>query len=362
MENRSPSIAASLIVLATIGVFYVLVVGKAFLVPLAVAVLVWYIINALSRFYAFLLPRISEPNLVTTAASLISIGLFAYLAVDMIRANISDVTAAAPGYKANFDVLSQKIVARFGLESVPNINEMLKSVEIAPIISKLAGSFTDMISNVFLVCFYVLFLLLEQSTFPKKIRSLFPNEKRRESVMSILSHAQNDIQTYIWIKTLTSASTGLISYMVLRMVGVDFAGFWAFTIFLLNFIPTIGSIIATLFPALLALIQFETFYQCFLVLAGVGSVQVVVGNFVEPRMMGNTLNLSPFIVMMSLTLWGSIWGIAGMFLSVPITVMLLIIFAHFEKTKPIAILLSGNGNLKFAADNEPPVLNKIAEK
>ena len=135
------------------------------------------------------------------------------------------------------------------------------------------------------------------------------------------------------------------------MVGVDFAAFWAFTIFLLNFIPTIGSIIATLFPALLALIQFDTFAQFFIVLVGVGSIQVIVGNFLEPKLMGNTLNVSPFIVMMSLTLWGSIWGIAGMFLSVPITVILLIVFAHFEKTRYLAILLSGNGNLKFAEDN-----------
>jgi len=348
MDKHSASISISLIVLATIGIFYVLVVGKAFLVPLAVAVMVWYIINALSRTFARFIPTINEPNIWTTLLSVVSIGFFAYFAVDMVRENINDVSAAAPSYKANFDALAMKIVNRFGLEEVPNINEMLSSIEIAPLIKTLAGSFTNMISNVFLVLFYVLFLLLEQSTFPKKIRSLFKDEQRKESVLSILSHAQNDIQTYIWIKTITSFTTGLVSYIVLKLVGVDFAGFWAFTIFLLNFIPTIGSIIATLFPALLALIQFETFLQFFIVLSAVGAIQVVVGNFIEPKLMGNTLNLSPFVVMLSLTLWGSIWGIAGMFLSVPITVMLLIIFAHFDKTRFLAILLSGNGNLKFA--------------
>ena len=117
---------------------------------------------------------------------------------------------------------------------------------------------------------------------------------------------------------------------------------------MLNFIPTIGSIIATLFPAMLALIQFDTFGPFFIVLAAVGSIQVVVGNVLEPKLMGNTLNVSPFVVMMSLTLWGSVWGIAGAFLSVPITVILLIIFAHFEKTRYIAVLLSGDGSLKFA--------------
>lgn len=346
-QTDSKSVSASLIILATIGVFYVLVVGKAFLVPLAVAVMVWYIINALSRTFARIIPKVSEPNLWTTLLSVFSIGLFTYFAVDMVRTNIADVSDAAPVYKKNFELLALKITNQFGLGELPNVNEMISSIEITPMIKVLAGSFTSMISNIFLMIFYVMFLLLEQSTFPKKIGFLFKDEQRKESVMSILGHAQNDIQTYIWIKTITSMATGTVSYIILLWVGVDFAGFWAFTIFLLNFIPTIGSIIATLFPALLALLQFETFAPFFIVLASVGFVQVIVGNFIEPKLMGNTLNLSPFVVMLSLTLWGSIWGIAGMFLSVPITVILLIIFAHFEKTRSLAIMLSGDGNLKF---------------
>ena len=99
---------------------------------------------------------------------------------------------------------------------------------------------------------------------------------------------------------------------------------------------------------MLALIQFPTFGPFFIVLFGVGAIQVVVGNVLEPKLMGNSLNVSPLIVMLSLTLWGSIWGIAGALLSVPITVMLLIIFAHFESTKYIAVLLSGDGSVKFA--------------
>lgn len=352
---HSRSISASLLILATIGVFYVLVVGKAFLVPLAVAIMVWYIINALSRIYAKYLPKIEQPNVLTTFLALFTIGLMTYFAVDMIRGNISAVSAAAPAYKANFDVMVQQLVTRFNLESIPNINEMLSGIEIAPMITKLAGTFTNAIGNIFLVLIYVLFLLLEQGTFSKKIVALFPNANRRQSILSILSHTQEDIQTYIWIKALTSTATGVISYVVLKIVGVDFAGFWAFTIFLLNFIPTVGSIIATFFPAMLALIQFGGFAEFFIVLAGVGSVQVLVGNFVEPKMMGNTLNLSPLVVMLSLTLWGSIWGIAGMFLSVPITVILLIAFAHFEKTRSIAVMLSGDGNLKFV---EKTVANK----
>ncbi len=351
-STTSRATSISLVILATVAVFYVLVVGKSVLVPLAVAIMIWYVINALSRSYSRLLPKIEEPNWITTILSLTTIGLFVAFSVDMVQNNIADVSAAAPEYKRNFDVLSAKIIERFNLQDLPNVNQMVQGIEIAPVISALAGTFTNMISDIFIVLIYVLFLMLEQGTFQKKISAIFPDSVQRDSVLSILSHAQEDIQTYLWIKTITSSITGIVSYFILKMVGVDFAGFWAFTIFLLNFIPTIGSIIATLFPAILTLIQFDTFGPFLVVLLGVGSVQVAVGNFLEPKLMGTSLNVSPLVVMLSLTLWGSIWGVAGMFLSVPITVMMLIVFAHFRQTRHWAILLSGNGSLKFAEQKE----------
>jgi len=351
MRGNNPVVSISVVVLATIAVFYVLVAGQAFLVPLAVSVMVWYVINALSRTFAKLIPRIDEPNMLTTFVSLVSIVVFIGFVADMIQSNIVQVSAAAPTYKANFDILVTKAVEKYPSLELINFSKLTSGIEIGPAILKLVGAFQNMLGSIFLVPIYVLFLMLEQGTFKRKIKAIFPDQQARDSIISILTHAQDDIQTYLWIKTVTSTLTGTISYFVLLAVGVDFAAFWAFTIFLLNFIPTVGSIIATLFPALLALIQFDTFTQFFVVLIGVGFIQLMVGNFLEPKLMGNTLNVSPFIVMMSLTLWGSIWGIAGMFLSVPITVIMLIVFAHFPKTRYLSILLSGDGDLKFADDN-----------
>ncbi len=361
MNLDTRAISISLVILATIGVFYVMVVGKAFLVPLAVALMIWYVINAMSRTYTKLIPWVKEPNWLTMVLSIVSIGLFIALTIDLIQNNVANVQDSIPRYRDNFQAISGKVNGLLPaqlLEKLPKIPELLQSIKIAPLLTSFTDILVAMIGNVTLVLIYVAFMLAEQGTFKKKIQEIFPDQGDRGSVMSILSHAQEDIQTYLWIKTLTSSITGIISYIVLKMVGVDFAAFWAFSIFMLNFIPTIGSIIATLFPAMLALIQFDTFHQFFIVLIGVGSIQVVVGNLLEPKLMGNTLNVSPFVVMMSLTLWGSIWGIAGMFLSVPITVMMLIIFAHFDKTRYIAVLLSGDGSLKFAKHTEQ-ALEKI---
>lgn len=360
MDLNNKAVSTSLITLATISVFYVLVVGKAFLVPLAVAVMIWYVINALSRNFVRVVPWVTKPNWLTKTLSILSIGLFIALTVDMIQTNVADVRAAIPDYTENFAKLLDKIehmVSPAILELIPNPKDLLTKLDFAHIASGLTGTLKAMIEDISLVLIYVPFLLAEQGTFKRKISEIFPEQRKHDSVMSILTHTQEDIEKYLWIKTLTSALTGLVSYFVLRLVGVDFAVFWAFTIFMLNYIPTVGSIIGTLFPALLVLIQFDTFGPFFIVLFGVGAIQVLVGNVLEPKLMGNSLNISPLMVMLSLTLWGSIWGIAGALLSVPITVMLLIIFAHFEPTRYIAILLSGDGSLKFAQHSE----NKITK-
>ncbi|MEO0874547.1 MAG: AI-2E family transporter, partial [Bacteroidota bacterium] len=122
-------------------------------------------------------------------------------------------------------------------------------------------------------------------------------------------------------------------------------------------IPSIGSLIATTFPAIIAILQTGEFMPGLWVLLGVGIIQVIVGNFIEPRLMGNSLNISPLVVILSLIAWGAIWGVIGMVLSVPIMVMLIIVCARFESTRNIAIILSengqiGNGRKKQAADSD----------
>ena len=139
--------------------------------------------------------------------------------------------------------------------------------------------------------------------------------------------------------------TGVLSFFVLLLIGVDAPLFWAFLIFILNFIPTIGSLIATAFPAVFSMLQFGEFTPALMVLAFVGAIQIIVGNLIEPRLMGSSLNISPLVVFLTLALWGLIWGVTGMLLSVPITVILIIILSEFEGTRSLAIMLSQKGNI-----------------
>ena len=140
--------------------------------------------------------------------------------------------------------------------------------------------------------------------------------------------------------------TGILSFFVMTLIGIDFAPFWALLIFLFNFIPTIGSILGVLFPTLLALVQFEQggVFVATLILLLV--VQLFVGNFLEPRLVGKSLNLSPMVILFSLVFWGQVWGVIGMLLCVPLMVMLNLVLAQFPKTRPIALMLSSQGDVR----------------
>ena len=178
--------------------------------------------------------------------------------------------------------------------------------------------------------------------------ALFPQSEHKKLVNNILNHIVQDTQTYLGLKTLLSLITATLSWIIMKAVGLDFAEFWALLIFFLNFIPNIGAIVATTFPALLALIQFQSWLPFIIITSGVVAIQFMIGNLVEPRFLGKSLNLSALVILFALALWGAIWGVLGMFLSVPITVMMMIIFAHFKATRPIAIMLSQDGYIKKA--------------
>lgn len=337
--------ASSLIVVAL--TVLLLVEGRDLLIPLAVAIVIWYVLNALANFYR----RLGRgawypPGWLCMTASILTVLLALALFAEMISGNIAAVSAAAPQYQINLERLIARGSAFVGFAQPPDIAHIFEEINLRNLAAGFAGAAAAFAGNFGIILIYVLFLLAEQSSFDAKIRALFPDEEHREDVRGLLHRMQVQIQTYLAIKTLMSLLTGGISCLILLAIGVDFAVFWGFVIFLLNYIPTVGSLLGIVLPALLTLVQFPTLGPFAIVLAGIGTTQIVIGNFIEPRLMGTQLNISPLVVILSLALWGTIWGIAGMFLCVPLMVILMIALAYFERTRPIAILLSGNGKIE----------------
>ena len=334
---------------AVILSFYVLYIGQALLLPLVIAGAIAYLISILAHGISSIRIRgVGVPKALSMAVAVGVILLGIGFIINLITVNIASVIREAPGYQQNIETLIYKGYTAFGVEEVPNLKEIIDQVDLRGLLQDFGGTVRSLVSSTGIIIVYLLFLLLEQRTFSDKIRGIIQDRSKQADAFELIGKMRSDIRTYVAIKVLTSAATGLLSFVVLHFVGVDFASFWAVLIFLLNFIPTIGSIIATAFPSILTLVQFDTMGPFIITISILSAIQFCIGSLIEPKLMGNRLNLSPIVILLSLGLWGSIWGIPGMFLCVPITVILMIICSYFPSTRPIAILLSGNGNVASA--------------
>lgn len=347
MNNRTVTFTAGLILVWIIG--YLLIIGRNLLIPIVIAIFIWHLLNTVRegvRRIPFIGARL--PYWLSMFLALAIVALLIKILIDIISNNVSEVIAATPRYQEHLNKIYNVIDQRFHIKALVSVDQVLKSLSVQSMIMNIYAVFSTITSSAVLITLYVGFLFVEQHFFREKLNALFPHKEHRDLVNNIMSHIINDTQIYLGLKTLMSLFTATSSWIIMRAVGLDFAEFWGLLIFFLNFIPNIGAIIATAFPALLALIQFESWWPFIIVTSGIVAIQFVVGNMVEPRFLGKSLNLSALVILFSLALWGAIWGILGMFLSVPITVMMMIVFAHFESTRPLAILLSQDGQIKKA--------------
>ncbi len=329
-----------------IAVAVILIYTKAVLIPFLLAFMIWFLIRQVQT----LIGRIrigGSPLPVWLRGTVAFLGIFAVLGLMayLLTINIRGVTEVLPHYEQNVFLIKEQIESTTGLDLGAYTGKLTKDLEVGKVLSMLINALTSLLGNALLVVVYVAFLMLEERHATLKFNALHKDESSKIRTANIIRQVDGSLSHYVTLKTLISLMTGGLSYVALLIIGVDFAFFWAFVIFLLNYIPNIGSLVATIFPAFIAALQFASFGPALWVLGGVGAVQLLMGNIVEPRLMGNSLNVSAVVVILSLAFWGSIWGLVGMILSVPITVMLVIVLAQFEATRWIAVLLSDKGQV-----------------
>lgn len=348
-KNRSPvvSFAAGLILVSLIG--YLLIAGRSLLIPLVIAIFIWHLLNTIHNAVQrtpFIGTRM--PNWLSMVLALFVVALLVKILIDIITNNVNDVIEASSRYQENLTNILNNMDKRFHVKTLANIDTLTQNLSVQRVLINIYGMFTTITGSAVLIALYVVFLFVEQHFFRQKLDALVPQTGHRQLVNNIITHIVRDTQTYLGLKTLLSIVTAMSSWVIMKSVGLDFAEFWALLIFFLNFIPNIGAILATAFPMLLALIQFQSWVPFIVITTGIVVIQFIVGNLIEPRFLGKSLNLSALVILIALALWGAIWGVLGMFLSVPITVMMMIIFAHFDATRPIAIMLSQDGYIKKA--------------
>lgn len=229
---------------------------------------------------------------------------------------------------------------------------------IMPALRSVSSSAVGIGQNVLVTLLMSVFLLLERRTLIPKITYAASKDKEGR-VQAIWDRINRQVSKYIGIKTVVSVITGALFYIVGKSVGLDFAFLWGVLAIVMNFIPTIGSIVITVLTIFMAVVQFlPSWTPILIVAAGTILTQNIIGNIIDPRLQGNQLNLSPFVILVALSVFGYIWGIVGMFLAVPLLSVLQIVFANMEATKSIAMLMSSGNSFRTETGAKPSRIQK----
>jgi predicted PurR-regulated permease PerM len=260
------------------------------------------------------------------------------LLITFIGTSVNDFTSALPDYEIRIQNKTAVVIDwlnNFGLSiSKQEILGYFDPGQAMQLVSRIFRSLSGVLSNTVLIILTVIFILAEATSFPQKLQAIFGADHSLGNFETFL----DKMQTYIGIKTLTSFATGLLVCIALVIIGVDYWLLWGLLAFLLNFVPNIGSIIAAIPAVLLALVQLGP-GMATLTAAVYVLINMVIGNFIEPRFMGKGLGLSTLVVFLSLIFWGWVLGPVGMLLSVPLTMTVKIALDSHENTRWLAILL-----------------------
>jgi len=341
---------------AVVLCFVLSVAGNVF-IPLVIA---WFILQMLRpvtklgnvlRFNAW-----SNVILVFAILTVVGLGAFKFVA--------SQVVEFAHVYTEYSEKLIDWAVTLMQTLSVPP--EAVKNFDWFTILRDNASNISSVIialsSKFVMTLVFLMFMMIEAPFLDDKINKAFG--KNSERVRKILSTISAQVSQYLGTLTLISFATGVCAWLVLTVLGVRLAAGWGVLTFLLNFIPTVGSIIATIPPVVMAIIQFSPgLFRPFVVLVSLTAIQLLIGNVITPKVMGDKLGVSPVMILLSLLLWGMIWGIPGALLSTPIISIIKIVCENLPVLHPIAILIgSGESVRKLPNVEVPEVVETVKKK
>lgn len=352
--NVGSTVVRLVVLAATCVLIGAVKIGEPILVPITYAALAAALLNAP---VAALRRRRVPQGLAVVGVVSLAMAWFVVL-LSFVGGAVQGFLADLPRYRRALDQQWLDLVSWVEAQGI-DMETVLDDGLISPgaVLSSIGGvlnSVVGLASNLVMIMLLAGFLLLESEGMVDRVRQAFRDPEMSKALLG----TGRSLQTYLGVKTLTSAFTGLLIWIALRIMGVDHAELWGFLAFLLNFIPTIGSIVAAVPPVLLAIVLGGPF-EAVMVAGLFFGVNTIVGNVLEPRVMGDQLGLSAFVVLLALFSWGWLWGVNGMLLSVPLTVLLKEVFASQEDTRWLAALMGPGGPVipqAVAAPDAPDAL------
>ncbi len=340
--NQTPSVRFVILAAGTIIIVWAIYAAASFLLPILLALLFTVV------FYAPLvkLQRMGMSTGMALGMVLLGVVIIAFFFIGFLAITISGFAEELPAYQENLTIqlaALQEMLRGFGLE--PGEIQLFaedSNIDIGRTLSIVFSAMGQLLSNTFVILFYVIFMLVEATTFQKKIKVAFHDN---ENAYGYFSRVMSSLQYYLVIKTQINLITGAFVAGTLWLIGLDFALLWGFVAFLLNYIPNFGSIIAAIPAVVLAFIQFGPGWTLLLIIGIYLGVNIFVGYVLEPKMMGQGLGLSALVVLIAVVFWGWVLGPIGLILSVPITVTLKIFMESYDGSRWLAIMLGTEDDL-----------------
>jgi predicted PurR-regulated permease PerM len=326
-------------VIAVILTAFALWALRHVLTPFILAVFLFLMIGGLE---SGLSRRTPLPKAAALPTAIVSVVVLFGLAMWLVTANGAQIVHESGGYVARLDALLKMGADRLGVTAAPTIDQLFHQLNPGRYVATVAGAVGDVAEKAVLVLIYLGFLLASRAGFGRKLAELFEAGRQAEALL-VMGRIQHGVEGYIWLQTVVGALVAGGSALIMSAMGLSHVMFWAFLIFLSNYIPVIGVAIAVMLPTVFGLIELDALWKPALIFVAMEVVHFVAAHVVLPRMQGASLNIDPLVVLLSLAFWGVIFGMAGAFLSTPLTVMVMAICAEIPATRGIAVLLSSDG-------------------
>ncbi len=335
----------ALVIIAFAVVLFLLVQARFLLISLATAIVLFSLTSDAINFIARIrIGPIRIPNFLASLMALLLISAALLTLTSIILSQVNTVLATTVAYAESAPLAIAAMFAWLGDDVQTAVYNSVSSIEVAGYLRTAAGQAGNLMSATVLVILFVGFLFAERIWFDTKLENFFGGDTAQaQKVGRIMQTIIHRVNYYLLVKTGVSAVTGLMVFGVATIFKLDLAGPLGILTFVLNYIPNVGSIVATILVALVTFVQTADPGSTLAVFVVVTLIQFLNGSVIDPTLMGRALRLSSFGIIISLAFWGAVWGVPGMFLSVPIMVAMLIICSQVPALRPIAILLSRQG-------------------
>jgi AI-2 transport protein TqsA len=325
------------------------------LTPLALAIFLWLTIDAFAESLQKRLPFIPKIAAIPVAV------LIVFLSLTFLVGFVIEYATGFSRSMGMYQVRLNEVIAQgHGLLHLsglpPTVGELFAKVNPSNLLRGVADTLQNFGGQALFVIIYVASLFAAQASLPKKMQQIFGTGAQLSRAGLIGKAISRSMEQYLWVQTITGIMIAVACWALFAVMGLENALFWAMMTFVLSYIPVVGGVAASILPALFALIQFTSPIPALVIFGISQGIQFLVGNVIQPRMTGDSLNISVLVVFLSLAFWGKLWGGPGMFLAVPLTVMLMIILAQFPSTRWIAVMMSNNGNPDSSV-NQPPTIS-----